>query len=93
MTQLEFRQAIANANWRLDFYKFCEALGLRANWDDPHSREMWDAFQALARGVNKFDESSFEKLLIAGSPDPAAAQAPKPGAASPDPGQSEAGGR
>jgi hypothetical protein len=58
-TSLEkWMTAISMAQWRLNYYQFCEKAGFRLD----RSEDKWRAFQALVAALNQFDPRILEKI-------------------------------
>ena len=55
----EVREPVQKAYSRMDYYQFCEYLGLNPEYDQLY----WEAFHKLSDGLAIFDNEQLQKLL------------------------------
>lgn len=61
----DFQRAFGTAQWKLDLYKFAEAIG-----EDPthqHAQSLFRAFTDANKALNRFDAEMLAKVINAGT--------------------------
>ena len=58
-----FTAALNNFNWRTDYLKFCEVLGLTP---DSYAEEKYQQFRELVSYLDCFDKEAIAKMIEAG---------------------------
>lgn len=58
----EIQQRIGVANWDLNYYTFCELLGIGSNQSN-YSLGLFKQLQELNRALSAYDADNFTKLL------------------------------
>lgn len=59
----QFQRAISTAAWKLDLWKFAEAVGSDASHD--YTKDLFKQFSELSRAVNRFDAETLTKIINA----------------------------
>lgn len=59
----QVQKAIGSASWRLDLWKFAEAVGGDASHD--YTKDLFKQFSELSRAVNRFDAETLTKIVNA----------------------------
>lgn len=59
----QFQQAIGKAAWKLDLWRFAEALG--SNADHDYMRRKFGELQALNKALAAFDPGTLAKIVRA----------------------------
>lgn len=59
----QFQRAISTAAWKLDLWKFAEAVGNDASHD--YTKDLFKQFSELSRAVNRFDAETLTKIINA----------------------------
>lgn len=53
------REALRNMYSNLNYFEFCEYMGINPD----HGMEYWKRFQALSSAVAKFDDNNLQKII------------------------------
>ncbi|MEH1921733.1 hypothetical protein [Nostoc sp.] len=59
----EFTNGIAEYNWKVDYFKFCQLLELEPG---QYSDDQYRYFQQLAESLTRFNTESLAKMIDAG---------------------------
>lgn len=70
----EFQKAIGVAEWKLDLWRFAEALGSDA--DHEYTKEKFLALQKLNKALSQFDAATLAKIINAAQEHPPANETP-----------------
>ena len=60
----QFQKAVGGASWKLDLWRFAEAIGSSADHD--YVKDKFREFQSLSKALNRFDPETLAKVLAAG---------------------------
>jgi hypothetical protein len=58
-----FVTALNTCHWKIDYFKFCEVLGLTP---DDYAEQQYSQFQELISNINNFDVESLAVLISFG---------------------------
>lgn len=59
MLAQDVRKPVQKLYSSMDYYQFCEYMGLNPKYD----MQYWEAFQQLSRSLSTFDNEQLQKIL------------------------------
>jgi hypothetical protein len=59
----QLQKTIGSASWKLDLWKFADAVG--SNADHDYTKDKFREFQALSKALNGFDSETLAKIINA----------------------------
>ena len=59
MNAKDLRKSVQKIYSGMDYYKFCEYMGLNPKYDQRY----WEEFQKLSNALSAFDNDSLQKIL------------------------------